>query len=357
MKSARVSRPSLPERIQAHVARRLFRLPHHLQLRLSGKPQVVVHGQALHPEIQLLLTARKLSGGKPLRADTATLARHSMRKESLQFSTDVPVETVRDLSLDTEVGPLRARHYAPREPGGPHPLLVFFHGGGFVVGDVDTHDEPCRLLCMHAGVHVLSVEYRLAPEHPFPAGLTDAEAALRWALSHATELGADPARVGVGGDSAGGNLSAVLSLYGGKGGAPSPAFQLLIYPATDRKTPYPSQEHFAEGFFLTRGDVDWFDRNYIGDRVELRADPRVSPLLAPELGRLCPAVVVTAGFDPLRDEGDAYAARLAREGTPTRHRTFPGFIHGFLNMGGVSPAAYAAVVDIARELRKLSRGS
>jgi len=230
-------------------------------------------------------------------------------------------------------------------------LLVFFHGGGFVLGDLDTHDTTCRLLCRHADVHVLAVEYRLAPEHPFPAAQEDVMAAYAWACAHARELGADAARVAVGGDSAGGNLSAVLCQLAVKNGLPAPALQLLLYPAVDRTVERPSVGLFAEGFFLTRTDIEWFHERYVGPSLD-RSDPRISPLLCPELSGLPPALVITAGFDPLRDEGEAYAQALQRAGTPVTLRRFDGLIHGFVNMGGVSRACRDAVVEIASMLRK-----
>jgi acetyl esterase len=346
---------SLFERVELNLARRLFRLPHRAQIALSGRPQIVIDGQPLHPEMQLLLAARLWRGGEPLRAETPELARRRMRNEASRFASEpLALGKVEDLVIPTAAGPIPARHYAPVDRGGPAPLLVFFHGGGFVTGDLETHDEPCRLLCHHAGVHVLAVDYRLAPEHPFPAAIEDAVATFRWAAMHAVELGADPARVGVGGDSAGGNLSAVASLLAASDGGPPPAFQLLIYPATDRSIARPSLTAFAEGFLLTHQDIEWFDLSYMGERRGLRADPRISPLLSPDLGGACPAAVFTAGFDPLRDEGEAYAAALEAAGARAVVQRFPGLVHGFLNMVGVSPAAHAAVLEIARELRALS---
>jgi acetyl esterase len=247
---------------------------------------------------------------------------------------------------------MRARHYAP-ERGDGAPLLVFLHGGGFVFGDLDTHDAPCRVLARHGGMHVLAVEYRLAPEHPFPAAVDDARAALRWAHEHASELGADPARVGIGGDSAGANLSAAVTLLATHDGGPAPACQMLVYPAVDRTRPYPSIELFADGFFLTRASIEWFHRQYSGKPGIHDRDPRLGPLHAETLAGLPPALVVTAGFDPLRDEGEAYAAALQAAGTTTVLRRFDSLIHGFFNMVGVSPACRDAVIEIAGATRAL----
>jgi acetyl esterase len=338
-------------RVEARLARSLFRLPHSVQVLLSLGSAIRIDGETLHPEMQLLLKARLWRGGGTLRAESPELARRRMRAEALRFRGDpVPLGAVTDLRIGGADGELRARHYAPDEAG-PRPLLVYFHGGGFATGDLETHDEACRLLCKHGRVHVLAVDYRLAPEHPFPAAIQDACAAFAWAREHAAKLGADPSRVGVGGDSAGGNLSAVASLLAAREGRPSPAFQLLIYPAADRHTARPSWSLFAKGFLLEKADMDWYDRTYAGPT----RDPRVSPCLAEDLSGLCPAVVVTAGFDPLRDEGEAYAAALEAAGNHVELRRFGGLIHGFVNMTGVSPAAHDAVLEIARSLATLAR--
>lgn len=345
---------SLSRSVELAVARALFRLPRGLQQSLSFRAPVRIDGQTLDPEMQLALAARQLLGGLTLRAETPEIARSRMRQEALKYvGVPAPVRAVRDLSIPGPAGSLGARHYSPDEPGGPHPLLVFFHGGGFVAGDLDTHDEPCRLLCRHAGVHVLAVDYRLAPEHRFPAAVDDARAAFRWAKEHAAELGADPERVGVGGDSAGGNLAAVVSLFTVREGEPSPTMQVLIYPAAERVTERPSMRLFANGFLLEKADAEWYDAQYTGGVREIAADPRVSPLLAPDLSGLCPALVFTAGFDPLRDEGEAYAAALAAAGSPATLRRFPGLVHGFINMAGVSPAAENALSEIGRAMREL----
>jgi acetyl esterase len=314
-----------------------------------------VDEQTLHPEMQFLLAARDLRGGRPLHEGTPPEARKRMRDEAVRYSLPPLPLSVRDFEIPGAAGPLRVRHYAPqRETGGALPLLVFLHGGAFVTGDLDSHDEPCRILCDTGRAQVLAIDYRLAPEHPFPAAIDDAFAAFRWALAHAAELGADPKSVGIGGDSAGGNLAAVVAQLGRDAGTP-PAFQLLIYPAVDRVGDHASLTKLADGFFLTSTDIAWGDDCYVGSDKTLRRDPRISPLLAKDLSGLCPAMTFTAGFDPLRDEGEAYAQALARAGCESSFRRFPGMIHGFLNMGGVSPAARAAVRDIALGLRDLSR--
>jgi acetyl esterase len=248
-----------------------------------------------------------------------------------------------------------ARHYAPfQDPlDEPQPLLVYYHGGGFTFGDLDTHDAVCRVLCRHSGAHIVAVDYRLAPEHPFPAAVDDARAALRWAYANAARLGADQGRIGVGGDSAGGNLAAVASRLAARDGGPAPALQLLIYPATDFTSRRRSRELFGEGFLLSTTEMDWFEANYLGAQGEHASDPRASPLLADDLSGLAPALVVTAAFDPLRDEGEEYANALSAAGTPVVLRRFPGFVHGFIGAVGVSRSSREAVVEIAGATRAM----
>ena len=341
-------------RIERSVAQFLFNLPHRTQVLLSLRPPIKVAGQTLHPEMQLLLATRELRGGS-LRAETPEHARRRMRREVLGHPPSrLPPVATRDLTISGADGQLRARHYRPQEPGGPHPLIVFFHGGGFVTGDLDTHDSVCRLLSDGAGAHVLAVDYRLAPEHPFPAAVEDARAALRWVFAHAEDLGADPKRIAVAGDSAGGNLSAVVSQLAARDGGPAPVLQLLMYPPVDRSKDWPSHTLF-EGFLLTTADMQWYDRMYTGASPEALADPRMSPLLAEDLSRLCPAIIVTAGFDPLRDEGEAYAAALKEAGTRTTVKRLDGLLHGFVNMVGVSPAARDAVTQTAHMVRSFFR--
>jgi acetyl esterase len=304
--------------------------------------------------VQFLLTLRKLTGAAAFSALPPEQGRRRLRREALVHAGEpVEVGAVRELVLDTAHGPLKARHYAPMQGSEPRPLLVFFHGGGFVLGDFETHDSACRLLCRHAELHVLAVDYRLAPEHPFPAALEDASAAFTWARTHARELGADPARIAVGGDSAGGNLAAALSQLAVREGTPAPALQFLLYPPVDRTVDRESLGHFAEGFLLTRADITWFHNHYTSTSGVDGSDPRISPLLSRDLSGLPPALVITAGFDPLRDEGEAYAAALQAAGTPATLRRFDGLVHGFANMTTVSQACRAAMVEVASMLRHM----
>jgi acetyl esterase len=340
--------PLPSERTQARLARAFAALPPRVQVRLSGMPPITIDDQRLEPEVQLLLASRRLIG-EPVWDErlSPARARALAREESAMAAGTRPIRVGRVREL--EVAGLRARHYAPPEDTGPRPLLLFWHGGGFVVGDLDTHDAPCRMLCRHAGVHVLSVEYRLAPEHAFPAYLDDAHNSYTWARAHGRELGGD-GRVVVGGDSAGGNLAAVISQE--TRGAEGPDAQLLIYPSVDTSRRRPSHELFGEGFFLTDTLMEWYAGHFLGPGAD-PTDPRRSPLLAPDLSGLAPALVVTAGFDPLRDEGEAYAAALRSAGVTVLTRRFTGLFHTFINCVGISPACRAAMAEVGGMLRAL----
>lgn len=225
-------------------------------------------------------------------------------------------------------------------------VLVYYHGGGNVVGDLDTHDAVCRRIALQSRATVIAVDYRMGPEHRFPAATNDAIAALRWIAAHAGELGIDPGRIAVGGDSAGGTLSAAVTLDSRDNGGPPIALQVLVYPSTDMSTLHPSRELFAQGYGLTKTLIDYFRTNYFLPDFD-RTDWRASPLLAASHEGLPRALIVTAGFDPLRDEGEAYAQRLIEAGVPVTVRRFTGQIHGFITMGRVVPEALVLIDDIA----------
>ena len=346
-------RGALGDRLQLGVVRGLARLPGRLQVLLSGHRPVVVEGLRLDPQFQLIRSLRLWRGVVGLTSPGLDIARARRRftREAVAFAgPKTPVGAVRDFGIPGPAGELVARHYAP-PAAGAQPLLLFLHGGGFVFGDLDTHDEPCRVLCAYAGMHVLSVSYSLAPEHPFPAALDETLAALRWARANAAALGADASRVTIGGDSAGGNLAAVAARLATRAGE-GPLAQLLIYPATDATTDRPSHALFGEGFILTNADRREFTRLYVGADAS-PFDDRISPLLAGDLGGLPPALVVTAGFDVLRDEGEAYATALQAAGSVARLRRVESLGHGFINLGGVVPAARQATIELAREWRAL----
>jgi acetyl esterase len=304
------------------------------------------------PDILRALELLAEQGGQPLSAGTPQEARRAYRKAILgsRDTAQAPaVADVRDLTVPGAEGPLAARVYRPDDQL-PLPTIVFFHGGGWVFGDLDTHDLQARSLCRGVGAVVLSVDYRVAPENPFPAAVGDCLAALRWAAQSVGELGRDPDRLAVAGDSAGGNLATVVArLVRGEG--PALAAQLLIYPVTDAAGDYRSRAEFAEGYYLTAEDMEWFERHYAGQAQ--RADPGISPARAEDLSGQPPAIVVTAEFDPLRDEGEAYAAALQAAGVPVTLQRYEGMIHGFAGFVLTSPAAAEAMRDTCNEMRLL----
>jgi acetyl esterase len=327
-------------------ARAVFALPRRLRRLIAGKP-IRIDGQELALDAQLLLTLEKLAGRR-MADGLPDDARKKLETSSALVSGD-PIEpvSVRGLTID---GTIPARVYTPEDVGTDAPLLVFYHGGGWVLGSLDSHDNTCRFLAKHAGVKVLSVDYGLAPERPFPAGVDDALAAFNYAVKNATELGIDPDRIAVGGDSAGGNLAAVTAHQAVQAGGVIPAFQLLFYPGTDATVRRPSRDLFADGFFLTDADIDWFLGHYQPD-IDARVDPRFSILLAEDFTGMPPAYVATAGFDPLRDEGEAYAKKLADAGVPTIARRQADLVHGYVNFLGVGTRFREATAEAAAVLR------
>jgi acetyl esterase len=341
-------RSRLSDRVQCGAARLIARLPDRAKIALSGEPPVIVDGQQLDPQAQFLRAVRRRRGFSGLLEPSIEAGRRRYRHDTRAFRGPVTeVDAVRDFEIDSR---LRVRHYrhGRADASARHALLVYLHGGGFVIGDLDTHDEPCRLLCRHADTQVLSVEYRLAPEHPFPAAVDDARAAFDWARANAATLGVDPDRVSIGGDSAGANLAGAVSQA-----SPKPFRQLLIYPAVDMQTPYASRRLFGEGYVLSGRDCDLCYGHYTNGAQVARDDPRVSLLKARNLGEMPPALVAVAGFDLLRDEGDAFANALQAAGAMVRPLRFPSLEHGFIHLTGVCPTARDAMFRVAREWRTL----
>ena len=257
---------------------------------------------------------------------------------------------VRDLKADGGGGPIPLRLYRPAE--GVLPAFVFFHGGGWVVGDLDTHDVVCRQIARDAGVVVIAVDYRLAPEHPFPAASDDAWSATTWIAAHADELGIDAARMAVGGDSAGGGLAAVVALMARDSRTLRLAFQMLVYPVVDLRAESASYSKYAEGFLLTRAAMKWYITQYAPTPQAVN-DWHASPLLAPWVHGVAPALIITAELDPLIDEGEAYARRLRGARVPVDYQVVPGMVHGFLTMGGKVDAANHSIDVIASALRRI----
>ncbi|ABL81167.1 MULTISPECIES: alpha/beta hydrolase [unclassified Nocardioides] len=342
-----------PHPLQERIARRVMRtvgaLPAPVQRAFAGRP-IRIDGQQLHPEVQLALRLLHLAGGPTFETLPLAEGRAQISSEAWVFGDELPVETVRDLTLDGRNGPIPARLYLPSGRSDPAALLVYFHGGGWVLGGLDASDSACRFLADHAGIAVLSVDYRLAPEHRFPAAVEDAVDAFHAAVAAATTWGVDPAAIGVGGESAGGNLAAVVAQLTHAASGPEPACQLLFFPVTDLSTKHPSYALFSEGYFLTEAQMEWYRGHYLEDPAQA-LDPRVSPLLAEDLSGLCPAYVAVAGFDPLRDEGAAYAHRLQEAGVRVSLQRHSGLIHGIVNATGVGRSGREVLLQAAGALR------
>ncbi len=309
----------------------------------------------LHPQARALLDLIEQRGVPPTHTLSPGDAREFYRER--RFATQPPapaVGKVQDLAAAGPNGPIPLRLYRPlgSSDSGVMPVLVYYHGGGFVIGDLDTHDTLCRELANRADCAVVAVDYRLGPEQRFPAAVNDCIAATRWVRDRAAELKLNASRLAVGGDSAGGNLAAVVSIDARDKGDLPIKFQLLIYPATDMRRTAPSHAENGQGYLLTQETMDYFTGHYIADPAQL-SDWRASPLLHPDLSKLPPALLLTAGFDPLRDEGAAYAKRLTEAGNQAGYVHFPRQIHGFLTMGRVIDEANAAVGLCAAELKRM----
>jgi acetyl esterase len=312
---------------------------------------------ALDPQARAVLDL-VVKSGRPAYHQLSPKDARQLFRETRPASTPTPPEIggVKDLTADGPLGPIPLRVYRPARVPASTPLagLVYFHGGGWVIGDLETHDVLCRQLTAESGVSVVSVDYRLAPEHKFPAAVDDAWAATRWTVAHAGELGIDAGRLAVGGDSAGGNLAAVVALLARDQRAPVIGLQILLYPVTDLAAETRSYRDFAEGYLLTLDGMRWFGAHYLNTRDEA-ADWRASPLRARSLAGLPPALIVTAGFDPLRDEGEAFAARLRDAGGRVDYVCYGGMIHGFVPMGRLIDTGNRAVSHIAASLHQALR--
>lgn len=346
--------PRLPVPFEHRILKWACGLSPRASRALFGKPPTI-DGQTLSTETHALLTLARLSGSNGFFAgQDAAGARAQARYEARVTGPRKPIAMaeVRSLDIPGPGGPIPCRLYVPRLPltDAAAPLLVYYHGGGWVIGDLDVYDDLCRLLAAAAGCRVLSVDYRLAPEHPFPAPLEDAFASFEWAVANAEALGADPRRIGVGGDSAGGNMSAVVSRMAVEGGGPVPAMQLLFYPVTDSAEDTRSRELFSDGFILTKADMEKFEAAYLPPGVDA-SDQRISILKCPDLTGLPMAYVATAGFDPLRDEGEAYALRMRDCGVRVALRRHSGLIHTFVNQTAVNRTALGAVLEAAGAVR------
>ncbi|MFW6066808.1 MAG: alpha/beta hydrolase fold domain-containing protein [Myxococcota bacterium] len=336
------------DRVLGKSLRGMLALPAPLLRRMAGTPRVSDRGVPLDLQTQAMLVVTEPIR-RPPKGRSPRRARAETDWQARVVGRAVPCARVEEGTLPGAAGPLPYRVYVPHGEEAPWPLLVYYHGGGWVIGSLDSHDAVCRLLAVEGRCVVLSVEYRLAPEHRFPAAIEDAVAAYRWARRHAASLRADPERVAVGGDSAGGNLAAQVCLEERRASRRMPDLQVLIYPGTDLTRACPSHRTFAEGYYLDQETMDWFLDHYLADPAQAR-DPRCSPLFEPDLSKLPPAHVITAGFDPLRDEGEAYAHKLEQAGVAVDLRCEEALIHGFANMNGIIDAADAACRSVGRRL-------
>ena len=328
-------------RIAGKIARTVLTAPRPVVDRLAGRP-FVCDGLTMDAQSQLSLRLAALAG-----RDSSVEQPLAESRVELEEMAHALAPTGGELARvePATLGGVPARIYVPARS--PRAALVFMHGGGWTQGSLDSHDAPCRVLAFEAGVVVASLDYRLAPEHPFPAAVDDALAGFRAFATDAARWGVDPERIAIGGDSAGGNLAAVVALET-RGERIAPAFQLLIYPAVDLTMSFPSIRTMARGGMLEYPDLIRHSNHYLGDRD--RKDPRVSPLFAASHAGLPPAFVATAGFDPLRDEGNAYADRLAAAGVSVRRHCYNSLFHGFINAAGGIRAAREAISDLAHEL-------
>ena len=331
--------------LATRVLQAILALPDPIIDRVIGAPPIVLDGRVLNRRVQAMLVLSERLGlrsdGQP---ESVAERRTAMRRAA---AIGMPLRTglhVVDRRVPGPAAEIPIRIY--RRFGLPEtaPAIVYLHGGGWVTGDLDTHDGSCRLLADESECIVISVDYRLAPEHPFPAAIDDVVAAYRWVNDHAAELSIEPGRVGVMGDSAGANLAAVIAQVTRDTDVPAPVAQCLIYPATDLFLREASHEIFATGFFLTRESMDWFRAQYLPDLSDWDS-PLASPIEQKDLSGVAPALIVTAGFDPLRDEGRRYAEMLVEAGVPTRYRCYDDMVHGFFGMG-ILPGGMAMATEI-----------
>ena len=342
----------------AEIAREFQGMAANLALRMPiswinilAGPSVTVDGRMLDGRTQWFLQLLARSGQKPLSQLGVAKAREEFDAfQAIMGGRPAAVGEIVDRTVGTPTGKMRVRLYRPaRSVARLLPTILYFHGGGWVIGSLEGYDLPCRFFCARSDCAVVAIDYGLAPEHKFPAAVDDAVTAFRWLATNATSLGLDPARIVVAGDSAGGTLAAVVAQQM-RGQPDAPCLQWLIYPATDLAGKTHSHESCGEGFLLTRADMEWFAGHYLDAAAET-SDPRLSPLRAADLSGLPPALVYTAGFDPLRDEGKAYAERLAAAGVKTIHREFESLIHGFIGMRGALQGAARAMDDMVVGLR------
>jgi acetyl esterase len=345
------------DKVSRATSRHGFLRPSH---HIAPQPQLRAHLPALragpHMSLDPIMKAfleQMTSQPAPKLNEVPPPVGREMMRAMIQLigANDVPIGKVVNRTCPGPGGPIPIRFYSPVASGGdPLPALIYFHGGGFVIGDLETHDGLCRMLANEGGVHVIAVDYRLAPEHKFPAAVEDAFAAVEWVEANASDLGIDANRLAVGGDSAGGNLAAVVAQMAKEKGAPSIAYQMLFFPVTQARANTKSMRDCAEGYFLERATMDWFFNNYLGASADT-SDLRISPLLAKDVSGLPPAYVMLAGYDPLHDEGLAYAEKLKAAGVNVTVADYPGLVHDFIFFQAVLPQASEAMKSASAALK------
>jgi acetyl esterase len=340
--------------LQAFIARTLLKLPPGMLVRLSGGAPHEIGGRTLDPHLQFI------AHGAKRQPDMASMSVEEARAASGQglamfAAKPAPGVYWDDFELHASDRKIPVRLYRADHPDGDIPMLVYFHFGGGVIGDLETCHAFCSMLAAKSGGPVLSVDYRLAPEHPWPAGLEDCRFAYEWALRHGADFGAPDGVAALGGDSMGGNFTAILAQEAKRNGLPAPSLQVMIYPAIDLSRTWPSHETYGETYPLSRQTMDWFMGHYLPEGAD-RADLQISPGQESDLTDLPPAIVITAGFDPLVDEGQAYGERLDSAGVETVYRCYDSLAHGFTAFTAVSPAAEAACQEIAADVARALKG-
>jgi len=344
--------PDLRFRLESGLITLVLGLPPRLQRRLVRRP-VVIDDQTLATEVQLMLGLQKLARIPAAESLPLAQARDALLRQQQLVGGRPPVGAVRDLEVPGAEGVLPARLYVPSERTGgePAPTMLFIHGGGWMYGDLESHDAACRFIAERSGVQLLAIDYRLAPEHKFPAAVEDCRAAYRWLAEHPDEVNADVTRLAVGGDSAGGSMSASTAVWAAEQGLPL-ALQLLIYPGADFVERTRSRRLFGEGFVLTEQFMTGAEEAYFDPGAD-KSVPDASALRRVDFPeKIAPAQVVTAGFDPLRDEGEAYARLLAEQGVEVDLQRYPTMIHGFIHLVGVGRETRTYVAEIADRLRR-----